>query len=206
LTGGDGFPLPRLSFRHSRRTKAAAILNFLFPLLTEGVLPHGFDSKLRTLLMVGPSYQCRRNGFRNVGGVASLLVLWRRHRAELLSACDPERRPWGYCYLERRLKPTPRQAVDEARAIRTLGLYYDARERAVVSQILRDRSGAPAHDGRAAPPRRLIPVQRAALRTQTRRPIKRTRAVAKKKAATPMVAVRMRTRRACMLASMPWRP
>ena len=80
-----------------------------------------------------------------------LLVAWRRHRAELLEACPPGRRPWGFWMVERRLKHRPGGEVGELRAIRQFELYRDEEERVYVEQRLaeimegiRTRRGSPA--------------------------------------------------------------
>ena len=63
-------------------------------------------------------------------------VAWRKHRDELLEACPPGRRPWGYWMVERWLKQRPAGEAGELRAIRTLQAYRDDTEREIVCRRL----------------------------------------------------------------------
>lgn len=65
-----------------------------------------------------------------------LLVAWRRHRAELLEACPPGRRPWGFWMVERRLRQHPAGEIGQLRAIRDLEIYRDEAEKAYVLERL----------------------------------------------------------------------
>ena len=90
--------------------------------------------ELREVLLHGP-----RNGFRDVlryGGAAHVRVQWRRHREELMAACPPGRRPWGYWMVERRLKTRPAGELGELRVIRSQELWRDDGERELVLRRL----------------------------------------------------------------------
>jgi hypothetical protein len=93
--------------------------------------------EMHSLLMDG----CRPGASTKVavlrlGGAATLLVQWKRHREELLAACPAGRRPWAFWAIEKRFRVIPRSDVDQARAIRTLGIYRDDREKAIVHRRL----------------------------------------------------------------------
>ena len=65
-----------------------------------------------------------------------LLVAWRRHRAELLEACPPGRRPWAFWMIERGLSHLPAGERGELRLIRQFELYRDDAERRYVLERL----------------------------------------------------------------------
>jgi len=77
-----------------------------------------------------------RNAILKLGGAATLLVQWRRDWQELLAACPAGRRPWAFWALEKQLKIVPRGDVEQARGIRTLNLYRDDREKAILHRRL----------------------------------------------------------------------
>jgi hypothetical protein len=93
--------------------------------------------EMRNLLLNGGGEsRPTQRAILNLGGAAVILVAWRRHREELMAACPAGRRPWGFWMLERRFKQTPRTDIDQARAIRTLQLYANDAERAIVLRRL----------------------------------------------------------------------
>ena len=69
----------------------------------------------RELLMNGPG--SRPASIIRAGGAATLLVLWRRHRQELLDASPPGFRPWAEWMLQRRFKQHPAGEIGQLRAI-----------------------------------------------------------------------------------------
>ena len=90
--------------------------------------------ELRALLMDGPPPEYR--DLVRYGGSATVRVAWRKHRDELLEACPPGRRPWGYWMVERWLKQRPAGEAGELRMIRTLEAYRDDAEREYVRRRL----------------------------------------------------------------------
>ena len=93
--------------------------------------------ELRELLLNGSDgHPPKQQTIIRLGGAATLLVQWRRHRQELLDACPAGRRPWGFWAIEKRLKVVPRDDIGQARAIRTLQLYRDDAEKAIVHRRL----------------------------------------------------------------------
>jgi hypothetical protein len=88
----------------------------------------------RAFLMDGPRPTPR--ALVLLGGAAHLLVQWRRHREEMLAACPAGRRPWGFWAIEKRFKIVPLGDIAQARAIRTLGIYRDDAEKALVHRRL----------------------------------------------------------------------
>jgi hypothetical protein len=96
------------------------------------------SAEQRAFLVDGPKFSnsAGRDVRRLFGGAASVIVSWRRHRQELLDASPPGVRPWCYWRLERRLKCVPRCPTEQARIIRTLGIFRDERERRVVARLL----------------------------------------------------------------------
>ena len=94
--------------------------------------------ELRKLLMDAPHANDKSKNLLRFGGAASVFVAWRRHRAELLEACGPGRRPWAFWKLERRFRARPAGELGELRAIAQLNLYRDAREAEHVERRLRE--------------------------------------------------------------------
>ena len=105
--------------------------------IAEGVPPHAFAGALQVAHGRASRKRqeqepptLRRRGFRFRG--------MRRHRAELLEACGPGRRPWAFWKLERRFRSRPAGELGELRAIAQLNLYRDAREAEHVERRLRE--------------------------------------------------------------------
>jgi hypothetical protein len=92
--------------------------------------------ELHELLLNGPTNAQKHNGFVKFGGICTLRVLWRKHREELLKACGPGRRPWGFRYLEKHLRQLPSGEAGELRQIRTMQCYTDDKEREIVHRRL----------------------------------------------------------------------
>jgi hypothetical protein len=91
----------------------------------------------REFLQSGPRiHPATESGIIRLGGVATLTVLWRRHRAELMAAAPAGTRPYGFWKLERRFKHAPRDLTAQARLIRTLNLYANDAEKAIVHRRL----------------------------------------------------------------------
>ena len=89
--------------------------------------------EMHRLLMDGESTSAKlRVAVSRLGGSASVLVAWKRHKDELIAACPAGRRPWAFWFFEKRLRNVPRAEVDQCRAIRTLCLYRDSHEKSVV--------------------------------------------------------------------------
>ena len=95
------------------------------------------SDEMRSLLMHGKSTSAKlRVSVARLGGSASVLVAWKRHKAELIAACPAGRRPWAFWFLEKRLRNVPRDDVAQARAIRTFGIYANDAEKAIVHRRL----------------------------------------------------------------------
>jgi hypothetical protein len=92
--------------------------------------------ELRKLLMDGPHLNDRAKNLVRFGGAATVLVQWRRHRAELLEACPPGKRPWAFWMLDKHFRQRPAGEIGELRAIRTLQAYRDDTEREIVCRRL----------------------------------------------------------------------
>ena len=96
------------------------------------------SDEMREALLHGPP-----NGYRNIlryGGAAHVRVQWARHRAELMAACPPGRRPWAYWLVELRLKTRAAGELRELRALRSLELWRDDEEREFVHRRLAERT------------------------------------------------------------------
>lgn len=83
-----------------------------------------------------------------------LLVAWRRHRAELLEACPPGRRPWGFWMVERRLRQHPAGEIGQLRAIRDLEIYRSEEEMEFVLRRLEELKAKVRADRRVGEKRR----------------------------------------------------
>jgi hypothetical protein len=92
--------------------------------------------ELAALLMDGPTPAQKTSGYVRFGGIATLRVVWRRHRAELMAACGPGRRPWAFWMLEKHLKQRPAGEAGELRMIRTMQAYTDDKEREIMHRRL----------------------------------------------------------------------
>jgi hypothetical protein len=91
----------------------------------------------RCYLLHGPgANEHKRDVLKAFDGPCALLVKWRRHRQELLDACPPGKRPWGYWLIEKRLKQRPAGEAGELRTIRMLGCYRNDAERRYVLRRL----------------------------------------------------------------------
>ena len=67
-----------------------------------------------------------------------MLVQWRRHREELIAACNPGHRPWAFYMLELGLPQRPAGEAGELRLIKKLELYRDDAEKAYVLERLKE--------------------------------------------------------------------
>jgi hypothetical protein len=95
------------------------------------------SAELRELLLHGGrGHPPTQRTLLKCGGSASILVAWRRHRDELMAECPAGRRPWAFWVIEKRFKQVPHNDVDQARAIRTLGIYANDAEKAIVHRRL----------------------------------------------------------------------
>ena len=73
------------------------------------------------ILLNGPGQWGHRGDLvKAFAGPCQLITAWRKHRAELMAACPPGRRPYGFWFVERRLKITPLGEAAQLRAIRAL--------------------------------------------------------------------------------------
>jgi hypothetical protein len=63
--------------------------------------------ELYALLIDGPSAADKRAGLVRFGGVATVRVLWSKHREQLMRECPPGRRPWAHWLYDRNMRFRP---------------------------------------------------------------------------------------------------
>ena len=100
--------------------------------------------ELRALFIEGPTPAQKAKRLVMFGGYATVRVLWRGHREELLRDAGMGKRPWGFWAFEKQLKITPVGERAQLKANRNMELYTCDQERDMVQKRLAAISEEPA--------------------------------------------------------------